>query len=162
MMDKTQTDKDKRFADMYRKCLGVATSDCIAGECVTLSTQWHKEDALIGSKTMRSVIMDDLNEPAKPTRFWECEYCGTVNPIDTLDCRAKACGHSVTRKAMEEAWEGPKAPQDKIDEAKAHTPKMQVYGPGAEDVVIDHSEPIGKYTTPEGAFVSLCNWRIGL
>jgi hypothetical protein len=74
--------------------------------------------------------------PAPPTRFWECEYCGTVNPIDTLDCRAKACGHSITKKAMEAAWEGPKTPQDKIDEAKAHTPKMQVYGPGAEDVEI--------------------------
>jgi hypothetical protein len=75
--------------------------------------------------------------PPSHTRFWECEYCGTVNPIDTLDCRAKACGHSITKKAMEAAWEGPKTPQDKIDEAKAHTPKMQVYGPGAEDAVID-------------------------
>jgi hypothetical protein len=44
--------------------------------------------------------------PPSHTRFWECEYCGTVNPIDTLDCRAKACGHSITRKAMEAAWEG--------------------------------------------------------
>jgi hypothetical protein len=126
-----------------------------------ISTPWHKEDLMPMGKHMDYVITDEINEPP-PTRFWECEYCGTVNPIDTLDCRAKACGHSITRKAMETAWEGPKTLQNKIDEAKAHTPKMMISGPGAEDVVIDHSEPIGKYTTPEGAFVSLCNWRIGL
>jgi hypothetical protein len=100
--------------------------------------------------------------PDPHTRFWECEYCNAVNVLSPETMKCQGCSHPITRKAMEAAWEGPKAPQDKIDEAKAHTPKMQVYGPGAEDVVIDHSEPIGKYTTPEGAFVSLCNWRIGL
>jgi hypothetical protein len=100
--------------------------------------------------------------PDPHTRFWECEYCNAVNVLSPETMKCQGCSHPITRKAMEAAWEGPKALQDKIDEAKAHTPKMQVYGPGAEDVVIDHSEPIGKYTTPEGAFVSLCNWRIGL
>jgi hypothetical protein len=52
----------------------------------------------------------EIIEPKQPTKFWECEYCGTVNPIDLLDCRGKACGHSITKKAMQAAFEHHEAP----------------------------------------------------
>jgi hypothetical protein len=117
---KTQTNKDKRLADMHKKYLGVATSDCRAGECVTLSTPWHENDLMPKGKHMNYVIMDEINEPP-PARFWECEYCGTVNPIDTLDCRAKACGHSITRKAMEAAFGAEKTVVTKVVEQKQDT-----------------------------------------
>jgi hypothetical protein len=87
------------------------------GGIIQCSTPWTKNDLIHGQRA-DFIIMDDINGPPLPTRFWECEYCGTVNPINVLDCRAKACGHSITRKAMEAAFGEEKPVITKVVEHK--------------------------------------------
>jgi hypothetical protein len=62
----------------------------------------------------RFITTDHTNpDPPQPTKFWECESCGTVSPINVLDCRG--CGHSITKKAMMAAWE---AEQDEDEDTE--------------------------------------------
>lgn len=98
--------------------------------------------------------MKTRKPPENPTRFWECEYCGTVNPIDILDCRGKACGHSITKKAMQNAFG---VPSNSEAAAKAATPKMAIDGPGAEEVIIDYADPSGVVMLPAGSTIHSCS-----
>lgn len=119
------------------------------GGIIQCSTPWTKND-LIHGKQADYIIMDDLNEPPKPTKFWECEYCGTVNPIDLLDCRGKACGHSITRKAMEAAFDGPKTETPCKPDPTGHFIGIDYgYGPDVSAIRMEMVSDPGPYKSDD-------------
>jgi hypothetical protein len=75
----------------------ISVSDgCFRVAVLVDTKEFRKKLQELGEELKRP---EEINEGSQ--RFWECEYCGTVNSLETLTCQAPACGHGATRKAME-------------------------------------------------------------